>query len=129
VKLAVPLAIALLLAGCGSGTSGSSGSVQPRYELTIDYWPIGRAGEARSATLTCDPDDGSHPDVAQACDALLTHQDALKPVAGGVACTEIYGGPQLAAVSGGGVHASFNRKNGCEIARWEALAPLLEVSR
>jgi hypothetical protein len=95
--------------------------------VTITYWPVGRGGESRSATLTCDPDGGSHPNVAQACDALLTHEDALKPVAGDVACTEIYGGPQLATVSGGGVQASFNRTNGCEIARWEALAPLLEL--
>jgi hypothetical protein len=28
---------------------------------------------------------------------------------------------------GGGVDASFSRANGCEIARWDALKPVLEV--
>jgi hypothetical protein len=125
MKVAVLLAATALLAGCGSSSTGSFD--QPRYDLTITYWPVGRGGESQSATLTCDPDGGSHPNVAQACDALLNHEDALRPVAGNVACTEIYGGPQLATVSGSGVHASFNRTNGCEIARWEALAPLLEL--
>jgi hypothetical protein len=127
MKLAVLLAATALVAGCGSNSGGSPD--QPRYDLTIIYWPLGRGGDAgpRSATLTCDPDGGSHPDPAKACDALLGHEDALRPVAGNVACTEIYGGPQLAIVSGPKVHASFNRTNGCEIARWEALAPLLEL--
>jgi hypothetical protein len=124
VKLASSLALFLLLAGCGSGQSGS---VEPRYDLTISYWPVGRGGEARTATVTCDPDGGSHPDPARACDALLSHEDALEPVAKQVACTEIYGGPQVAVVSGGAVRAVFSRTNGCEIARWDKLAPLLEL--
>src|SRR5213079_1990677 len=98
MKVAVLLAVTALLVGCGSNSAGSSS--QPRYDLTITFWPVGRSGESRSATLKCDPDGGTHPNVAQACDALLTHEDALKPVAGNVACTEIYGGPQLATVSG-----------------------------
>jgi hypothetical protein len=118
----VALAVA---AGCGSDGSAPA---QPRYELTITYWPTGRGGEARSATLTCDPDGGSHPDPTGACDALLNHEDALAPVAGDVACTEIYGGPELARISGTGVQALFSRTNGCEIARWDALAPLVELS-
>jgi len=41
----------------------------------------------------------------------------------------VFGGPQQATVSGtvGGqpVAAAFRRTNGCEISRWDALAPLL----
>jgi len=118
--------VLVLVAGCGSGAGPSA---SPRYDVTITYWPEGRGSEARSATLTCDPDGGSHPNPAKACDALLEHEDALNPVAGDVACTQIYGGPQLATVSGGGVHALLSRTNGCEIARWEALAPVLELAR
>ncbi|HEY3069640.1 MAG TPA: SSI family serine proteinase inhibitor [Gaiellaceae bacterium] len=114
----------LVVAGCGSGSSSSP--AKPRYDLTVSYWPTGRNGEARTATLTCDPDGGSHPDPAQACDALLSHEEALEPVGKDVACTQVYGGPQLATLSGT-VHALLSRRNGCEIARWEALAPVVEL--
>jgi hypothetical protein len=126
MKLALLAAVLLLLVGCGSDAAPSGA---PRYDVSISFWPEGRGGEARSATLTCDPDGGSHPDPAKACDALLEHEDALKPVAGDVACTEIYGGPQLATIAGADVHATLSRTNGCEIGRWEALAPVVELAR
>ncbi|MBT2531184.1 serine protease inhibitor [Arthrobacter sp. ISL-48] len=44
-------------------------------------------------------------------------------------CTQQYGGPQVAVVTGTlhsrAVNATFLRTDGCEIARWNALAPLL----
>jgi len=44
-------------------------------------------------------------------------------------CTQQYGGPQVAVVTGTfhgrTVHSTFTRTDGCEIARWKALAPLL----
>jgi hypothetical protein len=125
-RVALLLALALA-AGCG-GTEAAGDDRPPRYDLTVTYWPTGRGGEARTATLTCDPDGGSHPDPVSACDALLEHEDALEPVAGDVACTQIYGGDQVATLSGAGVNASFSRANGCEISRWDKLAPLLDLS-
>jgi Subtilisin inhibitor-like len=125
VARAALLAALLAAAGCGSDRSAPA---QPRYDVTVTYWPAGAAGESRSATLTCDPDGGSHPDPVKACAALLSHEDALKPVSGGVACTEVYGGPQQASIVGADVNARFSRTNGCEIARWEALAPVLELT-
>ena len=73
------------------------------------------------------PDGGTHPDPAKACAALDAHPEALHPVPGDVACTEIYGGDQVALVEGNGMRAVLNRTNGCEIARWDALAPVLEL--
>jgi hypothetical protein len=34
----------------------------------------------------------------------------------------------VATLSGAGVNASFSRANGCEISRWDKLAPLLDLS-
>jgi hypothetical protein len=126
MKLACLLAALALLAGCGSDGAGSS--AEPRYDVTIVFWPEGADGQSRQATLTCDPDGGTHSDPNGACDTLLENEDALEPVAGDVACTEIYGGDQLATITGAGVQASFSRANGCEIARWDTLRPVLELT-
>jgi Subtilisin inhibitor-like len=109
------------------GDTGSA-PAQGRYDLTITSWPRGRGGPSTTATLTCDPDGGTHPDPAKACAALLAHPEALHPVPLDMACTEIYGGDQVARIEGPGLQAMFNRTNGCEIGRWDALAPLLEIS-
>jgi hypothetical protein len=125
--------LALLLAtACGStpggDSSGSGDRAQPRYDLTVTYWPSGLDGKSSSASLTCDPNGGTHPQLDKACAALEAHPEALHPVPLDLACTEIYGGDQVARVTGQGLRANFNRTNGCEIARWDALAPLLELS-
>jgi hypothetical protein len=44
-----------------------------------------------------------------------------------MACTQIYGGDQVATIEGDGTRAMFNRSDGCQIARWDALAPVLEI--
>jgi hypothetical protein len=127
MRIALLLLATALLAGCGGGADAGSDGI-PRYDVTIIFWPTGGDGVSREATLQCDPDGGTHPDPKGACDTLLRNEDALKPVSGTLACTEIYGGPQLATISGPGVQASFSRQNGCEIARWDALADVIELS-
>jgi len=80
-------------------------------------------------TLTCDPAGGDHPDPEAACRALDALEHPFAPVPADTACTEIYGGPQTARVTGTyrgqPVHATFNRTNGCEIARWDGHVALL----
>jgi hypothetical protein len=122
--------LAAAVVGCGSGSGGDTGSApaQPRWDLTITYWPQGRHGPSTTASLTCDPNGGTHPVPDKACAALDAHSEALHPVPLDMACTEIYGGDQVARVTGPGLKANFNRTNGCEIARWDALAPVLELS-
>lgn len=100
-------------------------------ELSITY----RADEMAAPvvmTLTCEPTGGDHPRAAAACDSLATASaggDPFAAPAGDMACTQIYGGPQTAAVvgtrNGSAVNAQFSRVNGCEIARWDALEPVL----
>ncbi|GAA4618296.1 hypothetical protein GCM10023195_82140 [Actinoallomurus liliacearum] len=83
-------------------------------------------------TLTCDPVGGTLPKADQACAALAAAaakgQDPFAPTPKGQMCTQIYGGPQTATVTGTWngkkVDATFNRKNGCEIKRWGNLVAL-----
>ena len=49
--------------------------------------------------------------------------------AGDVACTEIYGGPGKATITGAlvdgaTVNGTFTRSNGCEIGRWDRMVEL-----
>src|SRR5690606_3281064 len=86
-------------------------------DLTVVLDETG-AGQTRTFTLTCAPVGGDHPDAETAC-ATLADADAvraLEPTPPDVACTEIYGGPQRATVSGQldgvRVDATLSRTNG-----------------
>jgi hypothetical protein len=130
--LASLLAGAALLSACGSEDAGSGGgAAPPAAQLQVQFWPMGEEGEVVSAILACDPVGGTHPRAARACAVLAEFPDALQSVPRDVACTEIYGGPETAAVTGTldgrSIRARFNRTNGCEIARWEKLHPLLRL--
>ena len=71
------------------------------------------------------------PDSAAALAAVERHgEDVFFPKPGPPKmCTQQYGGPQVAVVTGWflgrEVHSTFSRTDGCEIARWRAMAPLL----
>jgi hypothetical protein len=121
-----------MLPACGTETAAGPPADEPRVAVDVTVRPGGPTGDPITKSLTCDPDGGSHPDPAGACAALDRHPDALDPVPGDVACTEIYGGPDVAeirgVVDGQTRTAAFNRHNGCEIARWEALAPVLGLA-
>lgn len=98
--------------------------------LTVTVDATG-SGDPTSWTLTCDPAGGTHPDPLAACLTLGTAEGraALDPVPRDVACTEIWGGPQTATITGeldgATIDAELSRANGCEIARWDALVPVL----
>jgi hypothetical protein len=100
-------------------------------ELTIRVFPAGPAHktQARTWTLSCDPARGTLPDRASACRRLLAIKQPFRPTPRDAACTQIYGGPAVAYVKGtfrgAPVARSFNRKNGCEIERWQRVRFLL----
>ena len=129
------LAAALLLPACGAegGDGGAEAAPPPppAIELQVEFLAKGPGAGGESATLTCDPVGGTHPRPREACAALAAHPEALDPVPPDAVCTQIYGGDETATVTGvvrgQEVDASFDRTNGCEIARWEALAPLLRL--
>jgi len=145
---AVALA-ALLLAGCASlepggspddpvssddspGSTPSPTQEPPAEPVTADLTIVVDAtgeGATQTFTLTCSPDGGDHPDPAAACAALArAGVEAFAPTPRGVACTEQWGGPQVATaqgtVDGEQISARFDRTNGCEISRWDRLAPV-----
>lgn len=80
--------------------------------------------------LTCAPPGGTHPDPETACQVLAASgKTALPAVPKDRMCTQIYGGPEKATISGTWngqpVMSTLSRKNGCEIGRWKALEGLL----
>lgn len=126
---------ALVLAGCGSGDPDESGGAATKVspgaaasKLTVTVRASAKA-EAVTWTLTCDPPGGDHPAAAEACAALAKAGRWSDPVPKDRMCTEIYGGPQTATVTGTwrgeAVNASFDRRNGCEISRWSKIHPTL----
>jgi hypothetical protein len=92
--------------------------------LHITVWPdgVGQGGK-RVWTLRCAPVGGTLPGRAAACRKLARMTRPFAATPKNVACTEIYGGPQEALITGRlrghPVRARFSRKDGCEIGRWD----------
>ena len=92
--------------------------------LHITVWPNGQGQPGKHVyTLECgDRVGGTLPRRAAACTKLMHVARPFAPTPLGVACTQIYGGPQEALVTGRFrgklVRTRFGRKDGCEIARW-----------
>ncbi|WP_306965585.1 SSI family serine proteinase inhibitor [Streptomyces afghaniensis] len=103
-----------------------------RDHLTV---AVRNAGSEVDGTyeLYCGPDGGSHPDPRGACTALERDtrwgKDVFAPAPEGGFCTMQYGGPATAHVTGTWagrpVDATYDRRDGCGIARWDRLVPLL----
>lgn len=113
-----------------AGPTASPAAVQAELTVTLDE---SGSGTVRTMTLTCEPVGGDHPDAAAACAALAAAgAEAFDPTPQDAACTQQYGGPQVATVegtvAGAPVSAQFSRTDGCEIARWDVVAPLLGSS-
>ena len=116
-------ALALVAAGCGDEEDDSSASEPGATELTIVLDADGAKGERpRSEEVACAPGADDSP-----CSRLAATD--LAPLDPATPCTEIYGGPDEAAVegtiAGEPVSATLTRANGCEIDRFERLTPLL----
>ncbi len=132
-------ALSLALLGCGGEddttagtTDGDTPSATASTDLTITVDP-GAGGDVETYALTCDPPGGDHPDPDGACAALdaatAGDPNPLDETPPSQICTEIYGGDQTAVIEGtidgAPLAAELSRTNGCEIARWDALQPVL----
>jgi hypothetical protein len=125
----VLLCALLALAGCGEDAETAAPAATTELVVRLDRdGPQGPAA-AKELRVTC-----GDADASAACRAAerLKPRD-FSPVPDNVACTEIFGGPQTARISGTlrgeRVSATFSRANGCEINRWETVAPLLAEVR
>src|SRR5262249_10885165 len=103
VRIAALTLAALAVAGCG-GMDSSSGSETPTADLQISISVRGSEQPSKLWTLRC-PAGGTLPGAAEACRKLGEIDDPFAPVPKGTACTQIYGGPEIADVSG-----TFNGK-------------------
>jgi hypothetical protein len=122
--------VLLALAGCGgdeeAGGGSAPGEPAPATRLTVSVDPDGDGPEpAKRSTATC----GAGQDDRKCAAVAKLRPEDFEPTPDDVACTELFGGPQTATVSGTldgtAVEGRFARHDGCEIARWDKLAGLL----
>jgi hypothetical protein len=126
------------IAGETTTTTGGGGSdVHGAISLTVEVNSDGTA--LRSGTLTCgDTASGTSyladPAAAQAaCDLVRDNAEAVRRLVDGPdtdrICTMQYGGPEVAKVTGTidgtEIDATINRTDGCAIADWTLLEPLI----
>lgn len=147
LALLVPAA-ALVLTGCGSAEDDaadaaptSSAPVEPDADpaaggisqadndLQVEL-DLGDGSAPQTWTLTCVGfTEGSHPTPQEACDHLAGLERPFEPLPDDVMCSQQYGGPETAHVLGrwGGepVDLELSRTDGCRIAQWDSLVPLL----
>jgi hypothetical protein len=106
----------------------ASGADASATDLTIRVWTDGRdAGAAdKTWTLECAPARGTLPQRAAACRRLAALKRPFAPVRKDMQCTQIYGGPAEALVTGthrgAKVWALLSRRDGCQIARWDRVS-------
>ena len=123
--------IALLAAvGCGTGASAPAAGSAGATELKITYWPQGRTtAPVKKWTLRCAPAGGTHPQAASACRKLAAMSNPFAPIPKDAICTDVYGGPQAALITGTfrgrALWTQLANRNGCEIARFKRLSFLV----
>jgi hypothetical protein len=108
-------AAAVLLSACGGEEQPAAPPAPSGTHLVVEVRPEGDKGPVERRTFDALPPG-------------ITVSD-LDPVPADKLCTELYGGPETAHVTGTidgkPVDARFKRTNGCEIARWNRVRALL----
>jgi hypothetical protein len=137
MRVAILALVAVAATGCGGSNSDSSGSATTvpaspaNTKLEISVSIGGSEAPTKTWTLDC-PDGGTLPHPDQACAKLAKMGDPFAPVPKDKACTQVFGGPEEAVVTGTfrgkPVNAQFNKGNGCEIARWNSVEFLFPTS-
>ena len=120
-----------------SAAAPTAGPGAGNAELSIMVKP-GGSGQPANYTLVCRDGvpaaESQHPSAAAACAALKANAALLSPAPRPTdkVCTQQYGGPQEATVTGSvddrPVEATFSLRDGCEIAQWNAAKDVLGSS-
>ena len=135
------LPVALLAACGGGGTSAvADASAQPPSPTAVPSSPadgelvvelVPEQGEAaQTYRLSCAGQPaGDLPDPAAACAQLAGQPDPFAELPADTMCTQLFGGPQTAHVTGRWagepVDLRLSRTDGCRIAQWDRLGALL----
>ncbi|MFI8517358.1 SSI family serine proteinase inhibitor [Streptomyces sp. NPDC085481] len=134
------LALATLAPLAATAAAGGLGSLPPLPllsggdSLTVHIERTGHPEADGTFRLECGgTPGGNHPAAAKACKRLDQITQAggkpFAPVPEGQLCTQQYGGPAIAHITGKwrgrSIDARFSRTDGCEIDRWENLRPVL----
>ncbi|MFF8610021.1 SSI family serine proteinase inhibitor [Streptomyces sp. NPDC015346] len=108
--------------------------LSPPDALTVTVSKSGHPNANGTYRLECGSRaSGNHPAANRACERLdrlaKEGKDPFAAVDKNRYCTQQYGGPAVAHITGDWqgrpVDAHFARTDGCEIARWENLEPVL----
>ena len=117
--------LATTLAGCGADAPTGAELVS-KLEMSVQ---ADEKSTPRTASLTCPGEKAKDRDICAALDVVAPK--VFEPVPVDQACTAIYGGPRKATITGTyqdePVSAVFTQENGCEIARWNQIRPVLEA--
>ncbi|MFE0812403.1 SSI family serine proteinase inhibitor [Streptomyces sp. NPDC058794] len=119
-------------AGPHAPATAAGPDVRATDRLTVTVRDAGPDADG-TYELSCGPAGGTHPDPAGACAVVERDtrwgRDAFAPVPEGSVCTMQYGGPATAHVTGvwagRPVDVTYDRRDGCEISRWDRMVPLL----
>jgi hypothetical protein len=114
----------------GSGDPAAGGGISQADDDLLVHVDRGDGTPAEDWTLTCVGFvEGTHPEAEAACAHLAGLDDPFAPLPVDVACTEQYGGPETARVTGRWhgepVDLELARSDGCLITQWDSLVPLL----
>lgn len=117
------------VAPSGGSDPAAGGIQQADDDLQVEF-DRGDGTEPESWTLTCVGNaSGSHPEAEAACAHLAGMEDPFAPLPPDSVCTEQYGGPQTAHVTGRWkgqpVDLELSRVDGCHISQWDSLVPLV----
>ena len=126
-SLVATLVLGVLVAtmtGCGSDIP--TDELPSRLELCVQ---ADEKATPQTGSLTCPGEKAKERDICAALDVVAPK--VFEPVPVDQACTAIYGGPRKATITGTfqdePVSAVFTQENGCEIARWNQIKPVLKA--